>query len=158
MRTGISYDIHKIDNSGRGIVLGGIHLDTDYSLIAHSDGDVLLHALSEAILSSLGLSDLGTYFSPSDDSIKNISSLKILDFSLKKLKEHNYSISNVCLHIFMEKPKLKQYKEAIKKNLSSILNIDLDCIAIHAGTSEGLGPVGEGKAVACLANILIYNK
>jgi len=158
IKTGISYDIHKITSDGNVIRLGGIDIEAGYSLLAHSDGDVVLHALAESILASLGLEDLGTYFNDKDLSIKGIDSSIILNFALNKMNEKGFSIGNICLHIFMEQPKLKEYKESIKNNIAKLCNIDKDNISIHAGTSEGLGPVGEKRAVACLANILIYSK
>ena len=158
IKTGISFDIHRIDKSGKEIVLGGVNIPAGYSLIAHSDGDVVLHALSESLLSSLGLGDLGTYFSPNDESIKGISSKEILNFALNKVIEYGYSISNVCLHIFMEKPILKLYKELIKENIAHMMNIDLDSVSVHAGTLEGCGEIGKEEAVGCLANCLICSK
>lgn len=156
IRVGYSEDIHRLKDEGNGIYLGGIFFPIENkSVIAHSDGDVILHAMSEAILSSVGLSDLGTYFDDKDENIKGISSVKILDFALKELEKRSYKINNIVVNLILERPRLKEYKEKIKLNLAKLLNINLEDISFIVGSNEGLDSLGSAKAIksVCMLSI-----
>lgn len=153
-RIGSSYDIHQLVEGG-GFKLGGIYIKCPYKIIAHSDGDVVFHALSEAILGSLALGDLGKFFPPEDDKYLNMDSSKILLFTFDKLKEKGYEINNIDLSIILEKPKLKTYIDEIRINISKLLNIEFDQISLKAMTNEKMDSLGQNKAVSCFATILI---
>lgn len=154
IRVGSSFDIHRL-MIGDGLILGGVKIPCEFKAVAHSDGDCVLHALSEAIFSALGLEDLGTYFPDSDHGTAGLDSCVILEESLKRLKEKDKSLVHVAVHILLERPKLKTYKTAIKDNLKELLGLSEEEIAVHAGTMEGLGPIGQQQAVATFATVTI---
>lgn len=154
---GTSFDIHQL-SQGKGIFLGGIFIKCNYKAIARSDGDVLLHALSEAIFSALGLEDLGTYFPESAPETEDMDSSIILDFAIKKMKERNFKIQNLTVHILLQNPKLSPFKEEIKENISSLTNLSKQFITVHAGTTESLGSIGNNKAIGCFASVLLTDQ
>lgn len=157
IRTGFGYDIHRLipAKENHPLLLAGVRIEGEYSVDSHSDGDILLHALSNAILSGLGLEDIGFYFPDTKDITKDMSSIKILEFVLGKMKEMGYRLSNVVVDILLERPKLKPYREAIKKNLSEMLNIDSTRIGLSANTGEKIGVVGLSKGTVVYSNVLL---
>ncbi len=156
MRIGYGYDMHKL-SSGTHIILGGIKIDSDYSIVAHSDGDILLHTLSDAIYGSLARGDIGTHF-PSEKQNQNISSLKIIKHACSLLEDSNYQINNTDITILLEKPFLQPFINEMRESLSRILSIDKSKISIKSSTSQKIGLVGENKAIICYATILISNE
>tara|TARA_B100001057_G_scaffold163914_1_gene164521 strand:- start:3529 stop:4008 length:480 start_codon:yes stop_codon:yes gene_type:complete len=156
IRIGYGYDMHKL-TSGTYIILGGIKIDSDYSIIAHSDGDILLHTLSDAIYGSLAKGDIGTHF-PSDKKNLNISSLEIIQHACGLLKDSNYEINNTDITILLENPFLQPFIDEMRQSLSKILSIDKSKISIKSSTSQKIGLVGENKAIICYATILISNE
>ena len=156
IRIGYGYDMHKL-TSGTYIILGGIKIDSDYSIIAHSDGDILLHTLSDAIYGSLAKGDIGTHF-PSDKTNLNISSLEIIQHACGLLKDSNYKINNTDITILLENPFLQPFIDEMRQSLSKILSIDKSKISIKSSTSQKIGLVGENKAIICYATILISNE
>ena len=154
IRTGFGYDIHTL-KPGSSIRLGGVDIPSDYSIVAHSDGDLVYHALAQAVFSSLGLEDIGTYFPDTSSSTLNMDSVLLVEESLKQLKSKGYTISNVVVDIVTEVPKLKPFKKEIKSSLAKLLGLKEDRIAVHANTSEKVGPVGEKKAIECYCQLLI---
>ncbi len=154
IRTGFGYDIHTL-KPGSSIRLGGVDIPSDYSIVAHSDGDLVYHALAQAVFSSLGLEDIGTYFPDTSSSTLNMDSVLLVEESLKQLKIKGYTISNVVVDIVTEVPKLKPFKKEIKSSLAKLLGLKEDRIAVHANTSEKVGPVGEKKAIECYCQLLI---
>lgn len=154
IRTGFGYDIHTL-KEGKTIRLGGVNIPCDYEIVAHSDGDLVYHALAQAIFSSLGLEDIGTYFPDTSDKTKAMDSSLLVIEALKRMNEFGFSLSNVIIAIVTEVPKLKPYKNDIKKSIASILSIDESRIAIHANTSEKVGPVGKKEAIECYCQLLI---
>ena len=156
IRIGYGYDIHKL-SSGEYIMLGGVKINSDYSIVAHSDGDILLHALSDAIYGSLAKGDIGTHF-PSNNQNQNISSLKIIQHACSLLKDSNYQINNTDITILLEKPFLQTFIDQMRQNLAKILSIDKSKISIKSSTSQKIGLVGENKAIICYATILISNE
>ena len=157
MRIGFSKDIHVI-KEGLPLVLGGVQIPCNFGLESHSDGDCLIHAIVEAIFGALNIGDLGTFYPPSDDKYKNISSTYFLDDCKKKLDEFGYSISNIDCFVSCERPKLKNYISLMKKSVASHLKIDEKQVSIKAGTNEGVGPVGEGKAIEAYCVVLLEEK
>ncbi len=153
-RIGFSSDIHRLIK-GDYLILGGIKVPCEFSVVAHSDGDVLLHAISESILGALSLGDLGDHFPDSDPKYKNIESSYFINYVNNKLKESGYSIVNLDCSLTLEKPKLKELKNKIKSNIAKLLNIPENCVNIKAGTNEGVDALGESKAIKAESIVLI---
>ena len=156
-RVGLGYDIHKIQKINRynKIKLGGISIKSKVKVISHSDGDVILHAITDSILGALSLRDIGTYF-PNNKINENRNSKEFLDFALTKLKNKNFKINNIDLMIVSEIPKINPYYEKIIKSLIRILQIDKNQITIKATTNEKSGLIGKSEFIACWSNISIY--
>lgn len=153
-RTGYAYDIHQT-KVGRPLVLGGIEIECEFGLLGHSDADVLLHAISEAIIGALGLGDLGTHFPDTDMKYKDLDSKKILHYTKELLKTHNYQIENIDASVFLEKPKLAPYLGEMKKVICDILDISQNDLNLKAGTNEGVDAIGRKEAIASSAIVLI---
>ena len=154
-RCGFGVDSHAFGQAQVYIVLAGLKIPSDSGLIAHSDGDVLTHAVMDALLSAAGLKDIGHYFPDSDEKWKNANSLKMLEMVLSLIKEQGYSVQNLSVAIQAEKPRLAKHIDEMKNNLSCVLRIDPTAIGITAGTNEGLGYVGEGKGITVNAYTLL---
>ncbi|MGB9682119.1 MAG: 2-C-methyl-D-erythritol 2,4-cyclodiphosphate synthase [bacterium] len=155
MRIGLGYDIHPI-KEGRKLFLGGVEIPSRFGLIGHSDADVLLHAISDAILGAAGLSDIGFFF-PNTSAYKDISSCVILEEVRKKI-EKRYRIVNIDSVVIAEEPRLNPYIEKMKEKISRILEITSDSIGIKATTSEGLGSIGRKEGIAAIAVVLLELK
>ena len=154
LRIGNGIDIHRL-SSGEELLLGGVKIKSPIGIVAHSDGDILIHALVDSILGGLCLGDIGTYF-PSDDlKFKNANSITFLDFSLKKMEKMQYRILNTDLTIILQSPSIKQYNYEIRKNLSRILNIDLNQISVKATTTDKLGFMGQKKGIGVFVTTLL---
>ena len=153
-RIGNGYDIHRLVE-GRKLILGGVEIPYDFGLLGHSDADVLTHAIVDAMLGALSLGDIGKHFPPSDPQYKDISSLELLKKTKRLLEEKNYEISNIDAVIQAEKPKLLDYIPAMRKKLAQVLEIEIEQISVKATTMEGLGVIGEGKAIAVHAVALL---
>lgn len=153
-RVGFGYDIHRLIE-GEYILLGTIKVKADKKIDAHSDGDIILHSLSQAILSSLGKEDIGTYFPDTIDKTKDMSSVDILNFALELLNKEEFKINNVVIDIVLEKPKLKDYKSMIKEKISKLLNVDKEKIAINCNTHEKVDSVGKNDAIVVYTVISI---
>ena len=156
-RIGFAKDIHKLVKNRR-LMLGGIHIPYAYGEEAHSDGDVLIHSLAEALLGSLALGDLGKFYPPNDKKYQDISSLIILKDVLNKIAKHKYEIVNIDISIVLEKPKLMKYINKIRLNLSKVMNLDINNISVKANTNEGIDEVGHNKAIMCYTIVLVKNK
>ena len=154
MRIGYGYDAHKLV-PGNGMTLGGIEIKCDYSIEAHSDGDILVHTLIDALMGAAAYGDLGTYFPSEDQSLKNISSLSMLSTVLEKLNMDGYKISNIDLTYVGQVPKLISYSKEIRQNLSSFINIDIDKISCKATTTDHLGFEGKLEGISCHCIVLI---
>ncbi len=150
-RVGFGYDIHKFTEN-RKLILGGVEIDYNMGLEGHSDADVVIHSIIDAILGASGKPDIGEFFPDTETKFKGIKS-EILLKEILKIVEKDFVINNLDVTIVCEKPKLKKYKEKIKKNLAKILNLQEDFISIKAKTNEKLDAVGEGKAISCYSVI-----
>lgn len=150
MRVGIGYDIHRLVD-GRKCIIGGVEIDYAKGLLGHSDADVLLHAICDALLGACGESDIGVHFPDNDVKFKNISSLKLLEMVDNVIKKKGYKIINIDAVVIAEAPKLKIYISEMKKNISSVLGICVDDIGIKATTHEQLGSIGRGEGIAAQA-------
>ncbi len=151
MRVGLGFDVHKF-KKGRKLILGGVDIEYLTGLDGHSDADVLLHAIMDAILGGCGLGDIGVYFPDNDVKYKDISSLVLLEEVGKKMEDKGYRIINIDSVLIMQEPKVSGYIPQMKKNISRVLNISEDVIGIKATTTEGLGFCGrkEGIAAECV--------
>ena len=146
MRIGIGSDIHRLVE-GRKLIIAGVVIPSPIGELAHSDGDVLYHALSDAILGALAIGDIGIYFPDNSEDTAGMDSSEIVKFVYDKMIEMNYEIGNIDIMISLEKPKLKDYRETMRKNIAKLLHTDLANISIKAGTNEGLDDVGHGLAI-----------
>ncbi|MFW6266056.1 MAG: 2-C-methyl-D-erythritol 2,4-cyclodiphosphate synthase [Halanaerobiales bacterium] len=154
MKIGLGYDIHKLVEN-ESLILGGVEIDFHKGLKGHSDADVLVHALMDALLGAAGKGDIGDYFPDNDQQYKNISSLKLLSEVKKILQDENYDLINADMVIIAEKPKILPFKEKMILNLAEILEIEKYNLNIKATTAEGLGFVGSGEGIAAQAVVLI---
>ena len=152
MRIGHGYDVHRLVEN-RKLILGGVQSPFDKGLLGHSDADVLTHAVMDAILSALGLPDIGVLFPDDDPATENISSMLLLSRVMEMLD--GAKIINLSAVVMAEKPKLASFIPAIRQSLATALNLPYDCVDVSATTTEGLGIVGEGKGIASSATVLI---
>ena len=154
MRIGQGYDAHRI-KPGQGMILGGVEIECDYSIEAHSDGDIIVHALIDALLGAAAYGDLGTYFPSEDETLKDISSFSMLSSVLNKLQDDSYKIINIDLTYVGQVPKLITYREEIRHNLSKFMNIDIENISCKATTTDGLSFEGKLEGISCHCIVLI---
>jgi len=154
-RTGFGYDIHALAEN-RKLVLGGIQIPFHKGLSGHSDADVLLHAIIDALLGAAAMGDIGTHFPDTSEKFKDYSSLKMLEHILKLVHKAGYKISNVDSIVIAEKPKLQPYINDIRLSISKALNLYIDAVSVKAKTNEGFGESGRGEAIVAYANCLIY--
>ncbi len=153
-RIGLGYDIHRLA-AGRPFVLGGVVLPHAKGPLGHSDGDVLIHAVIDALLGAAGRGDIGALFPDTDPRFKGVSSLRLLDDVMAVLKKRRLRVRHVDVVVVAERPKIGPHAEAIKAVLGPRLGIPPDRLGIKAKTNEGLGPIGRGQAVACWAVALL---
>ena len=149
-RVGFGYDVHQLV-SGRELIIGGVTIDYHKGALGHSDADVLLHAMSDALLGAAGLSDIGTYFPDTNPKYKDISSQIILKETFSLISEKGYQVNNIDTTIVLQEPKLSEYFTQMKSNIISILNIEMSDISIKATTTERLGSIGKGEGIAAFA-------
>ena len=154
-RCGFGIDTHAFGKDQDYIVLAGVKVPSHSGLIAHSDGDVLVHAVMDALLSAAGLKDIGHYFPDTDEKWKGASSMHMLSLVMGLLNENGYAVKNLSVSIQAEKPRLAKYIDEMKNSLASVLNLDPAYIGVAAGTNEGLGYVGEGKGITVNAYALL---
>lgn len=154
IKVGQGFDVHQLVN-GRKCIIGGVDIPFSKGLDGHSDADVLLHAISDAILGAAALGDIGKHFPNTDPLIKDINSREILKKVISLLQQKKYSIVNIDATVICELPKLTPYIDQIKKNIASDCNIDLDRVNVKATTTETLGFTGRGEGVAAQAICLI---
>lgn len=154
IRIGYGYDVHRF-SSGRKLILGGVHIPHEKGLLGHSDADVLLHAINDALLGSLALGDIGTHFPDTDLKWKDADSAKLLSASLQLVHERGYKVGNVDATVVAEEPKLKPYIPQIQERIAMILDVTPDRVSIKATTSEKMGFVGRKEGIAAMATILV---
>ncbi len=153
-RTGFGYDVHQFEFN-RPLMLGGIKIPYDKGLKGHSDADVLLHAICDALLGALALGDIGKHFPDTDPAYKNIDSKILLRDSYKLVREQGYELGNVDSTIVIEKPKIAPHIENIIKSIARILECSIDQVSVKATTSERMGFVGQEEGVKAFATVLI---
>jgi 2-C-methyl-D-erythritol 2,4-cyclodiphosphate synthase len=148
MRVGIGYDVHPLVK-GRRFVLGGVNIPYSMGLSGHSDADVLVHSIADALLGAVGKKDIGSFFPNNDPTTKGISSLILLKQILQLLKKNGYGVNNLDSTLVAEQPRLASYIPRMKKNIANILEIEPEKIGIKATTSEGLGFLGKERGICC---------
>jgi 2-C-methyl-D-erythritol 2,4-cyclodiphosphate synthase len=153
-RTGIGSDIHKLA-AGRKLMLGGVYVPFSLGLAGHSDGDVVLHAVIDAMLGAAGMGDIGTYFPNTNPDFEDADSKELLLVIKDKVAEKRWEVINVDLIIHAEQPKLEQFKGQIKRCIAGLLGIDFAVVNVKAKTNEGLGEIGAGQAIAATAAVLL---
>ena len=156
IRLGNGFDVHAFA-AGKFVILGGIKIPHTFKLCGHSDADVVLHAITDAIFGALAEGDIGTHFPPEDDKWKNASSDIFLKYAQKLAKGRNFIIGNVDCTVICEKPKIKPHAELIKTNIQNILNLNKDRVSIKATTSEKLGFTGREEGIAALATVTLIS-
>ncbi|CAM2078471.1 MULTISPECIES: 2-C-methyl-D-erythritol 2,4-cyclodiphosphate synthase [Clostridia] len=156
MRIGMGYDVHKLVEE-RDLILGGVKIPYELGLLGHSDADVLLHAIMDALLGASALGDIGKHFPDTDPKYKGISSIELLKHVGNLLSTHNYKIGNIDATIIAQKPKMAPHIPTMRENIASALNISLDQINVKATTEEGLGFTGEGLGISSQAICLLFN-
>lgn len=154
MRVGFGYDVHRLVRE-RKLILGGVEIPYEYGLLGHSDADVLVHALMDALLGALALGDIGKHFPDTDPQFKGISSMLLLKEVKKLLQEKGYRVNNADILVVAEHPKLAPFIEAMKENIADMLETETDRINIKATTTEGLGFTGTGEGMAAYAVVTI---
>lgn len=156
MRIGMGYDVHKLV-TGRDLILGGVKIEYEKGLLGHSDADVLLHAIMDALLGAAALGDIGKHFPDTDPQYKGISSIKLLEHVGKLLEDNNYFIGNIDATVIAQAPKLRPYIDQMNENIANALNIEISQINVKATTEEGLGFTGSGEGISSQA-ICILNQ
>ena len=150
MRVGMGYDVHRLVE-GRKLILGGVEIPYEKGLLGHSDADVLIHAIMDALLGAAALGDIGKHFPDTDPQYKGISSVELLKHVAKLLDENNYVIENIDATVIAQRPKLRPYMEEMTKNVAGALGIEENRLNLKATTEEGLGFTGTGEGMASQA-------
>lgn len=156
-RIGFSKDIHKLVEN-RKLIIGGVVVPFEKGELAHSDGDVLYHALAESILGALALGDLGKHFPDTSDETLNMDSALIVKKVVLMMFEKGYKVNNVDIFVSLEKPKLKDYIQSMRENVANLLEVNIDQVSVKAGTNEKMGEVGKGEAIEASSIILLKSK
>lgn len=147
MRVGIGFDIHRME-AGRRCVIGGVEIPHTHGPLGHSDGDVLLHALVDALLGGCGLGDIGELFPDTDPRFKDADSRTFVADAFRRVREAGYEVASVDSVVMAESPRLGEHKEKVCETIASMLSLELDCVSVKGKTFEGLGPIGRGEAIA----------
>ena len=154
MRAGIGYDVHRFAD-GRPLVLGGVSIEGERGLAGHSDADVLLHAIIDALLGAAGLGDIGTHFPDADPQWQEADSALLLDRALALVREAGYAPENVDATVICERPRLAPHIPAMRERIAALTGLQESAVNIKAKTNEGLGEIGRGEAIAALAVVLV---
>ena len=156
MRIGTGYDVHRLEE-GLPLWIGGVHIEHSHGLVGHSDADVLLHAICDALLGAAALGDIGKHFPDTDPQYKGISSLKLLSHVDRLLKEHGYCVGNIDSTIVAQRPKMAPHIAQMRQNIADTLGIDLEQVSVKATTTEHLGFEGREEGISAQAVALINN-
>jgi 2-C-methyl-D-erythritol 2,4-cyclodiphosphate synthase len=154
MRIGLGYDIHRLVPN-RPLRLGGIEIPSPVGLLGHSDGDVLLHAICDALLGAAALGDLGEHFPDTDPALRGIDSARLVAATLEKVRAAGFRPGNLDANIIAQQPRLMPHKPAIRRRVAELLGLDPCCVSIKAKTAEGLDAIGQGQAIAAQAVVLL---
>ncbi len=156
LRTGLGWDLHRLV-AGRPLVVGGVEIPHDRGEDGHSDGDALLHAITDALLGAAALGDIGEMFPPSDPAWKDADSRKLLAAALFRVRAAGWEIVNVDAVIALERPRILPHREAIRASIAETLGVGPERVSVKAKTSEGVDAVGSGEAIACWATCLLIS-
>ncbi len=154
MRIGIGYDIHRFD-PGRTLVLGGVALPGETGLAGHSDADVVLHAVIDALLGAAALGDIGTHFPADDPEWKDARSSVLLEITLALVRDAGYAVENVDVTVIAEKPRLAPHVAALRARMAELIGVSQAAVSVKATTNEGIGDIGRGEAIAAVAVALL---
>jgi len=154
MRVGTGYDVHRLVE-GRKLVLGGVTIPFEKGLDGHSDADVLIHAVCDALLGAAGLGDIGQHFPDTDPAYKDMFSIRLLEMAAEKIRNRGFSVVNIDATILAQAPKLLPFMKIMAENIARALNITVDRVNVKATTTEGLGFVGNGNGMAAMSVALI---
>lgn len=154
IRTGLGWDVHRIA-SGRPLILGGVTIPSEFGLEGHSDADILLHAVTDALLGAAALGDIGMHFPDTDPQWKGAASAKFLEHAVALVKQAGFALVNVDTTVILERPKLQDYRLAIRESLAKTLVLPLDRVSVKFKTAERVGPVGEGRSAEAQAIVTI---
>lgn len=157
MRIGHGYDVHRLVEE-RKLILGGVYIPWEKGLLGHSDADVLLHALMDALLGAAALGDIGKHFPDTDEQYRGADSMVLLRHVCRILSEQGYTVGNVDCTILAQRPKLAPHIQQMRENIASALSVSVDRVSVKATTEEGLGFTGEGLGIAAHAVALIHEK
>ena len=155
MRVGQGYDVHRLVE-GRNLVFGGVIIPFDKGLLGHSDADVLLHAVCDALLGAAGLGDLGLHFPDTDSQFEGVSSMRLLESVFRMVLDKGYKVCNVDAIIMAQAPKMVAYKKSMEANIASVLQIDAHRVNVKATTTEGMGAIGKGDAIASTCVVSLF--
>lgn len=157
MRIGFASDIHRLVE-GRPLILAGVNIPYEKGELAHSDGDVVYHALAESLLGALALGDLGTHFPDNDAAYKDIDSSIFVTNVMEMVNEKGYKVGNIDISITLEQPKLKTFIDQMRENIARLTFVNLDQVSVKAGTNEKLDEIGQGLAVKAESIVLVIKK
>lgn len=157
MRIGHGYDVHKLVE-GRKLIVGGVEIPHNLGLLGHSDADVLLHAISDALLGACAMGDIGGMFPDTDPKWKGADSLKLLEAVAKRLYKDGYYIENIDSTLIAQKPKMKPYIDDMRKNIASACGIDVSCVSVKATTEEKLGFTGREEGISAHSVVLVNKR
>ena len=157
IKVGHGIDIHQL-KIGEPLYLGGVKIDSDFGIVGHSDGDIVIHAIVDAILGALAKGDIGTFFPSNNEKYKNISSVFFLEETLKLMIDLGFFINNIDVNVVLQKPHINSYIFSIRQNLSKIINISIDNISVKATTADKLGFIGKKEGIMSTATLLLIGK
>ncbi|MBR4758942.1 MAG: 2-C-methyl-D-erythritol 2,4-cyclodiphosphate synthase [Lachnospiraceae bacterium] len=156
MRIGMGYDVHRLGED-RKLIIGGVQIPYELGLVGHSDADVLLHAIMDAMLGAAALGDIGKHFPDTDDAYKGISSIKLLEEVGRKVEEAGYFVENIDATIIAQKPKMRPYIDQMRENIAKALQIDITQVNVKATTEEGLGFTGSMEGISSQAICMLVS-
>jgi 2-C-methyl-D-erythritol 2,4-cyclodiphosphate synthase len=154
VRTGLGWDVHRT-GPGRRLMIGGLDIPCEFGLEGHSDADVLLHAITDALLGAAALGDIGIHFPDTDPRWKGQDSAKFLEHAILMVEEQGYRLVNVDTTVILERPKLKDFRQPMRERVASLLKLELDRVSVKFKTAEKVGPVGEGRSAEAQAVVTI---
>ena len=154
MRTGIGVDAHRFE-AGRDLFLGGVEIEADMGLAGHSDADVLLHAIMDALLGACGAGDIGEFFPDDDPAYKDASSIDLLERVHEEVRSRGYAVVNVDAVVICEEPKISPYRERMRERIAHALEVGTEAVSVKGTTTEGMGFTGRGEGVIAMASVLI---
>ncbi len=153
-RIGHGYDLHRVVE-GRALMLGGVHLESSWGLLGHSDGDVVLHAICDAVLGAMGVGDMGQHFPDSDERFRGVASSVLARHVTALLRVERWTVGNIDVTVHAERPRLAPHRHAIRSRVADLFGVDVTAVSVKAKTNEGVDAVGRGEAVAASAVVLL---